>query len=853
MAALSVRVPLTRSNFNYTSAAIAAILALSALSWCKAKYGFTGAAKEESRAAHRTTPVGSSASSMRRVSGSQHRQSQQRQRPHHSQSPLYLTPTSDSQYLGSNSSDPRSRSPSPNRQMRSSSRASRTTGITVPTEPGPDLDANHHLKPSSQRSPHDDEHHRYGLPLTITTTSTFDPRGHDPNESHQGSGSSQHRHHKSKRPGLSTTQTSYQSEYSSFRHDIPLYSSSEALSSPPASPSYRLPPWSENQHADATTPDIVVTMPPMNTPNVPEISIAPPTTVSSHDSRTSRGTSDIHIIHDAEEMYHPHQHHHHHRRHQHHYQHEDDRALSSPTSSPPTSSSFRPPNATESIFRDLAQSAVGHRPQFGPSVHMDNSSSSADGGGGGGGGKSGNMMVIYDDDQKEALTKMPPTRPHRKRRPPTPYPPSAASAADTSEPAPTTTVDSPTCLEDSHRARHSQDDDDDDDDDDDKHEHDDLDDGNNHNNSSSYSSDSDRDDNHDDHDENGDEDNDMPQNPTLSSATRPELERRVAVYPILPYMKVHPPHSTSHHHDSKKSKGTRASKTKNLQQQQQQQHVVDNDNDDNDNDNNDKSRKKDGRRKEIDTTMDVDDSYDAEYNHQYPVVSAYQSSHDLFKLPPTSAAAAAAAAAVPPTTITTTTTTTPAPNSPPHPPPPAVEHDHDRASISSLVRGGTSADLYRESLHDQSTKNQAVAKWAQDQARIHQRRMQKRQARAEALQELRKAHAAAVGTSAMAGPAGEALEASVSDGLSPLRLRKEIQDAPGVGQDDQASQAQMPTTDPSTATAVPLKVLLEDNDDHHEKDNGEEDVQALKVEQELGPLEPIDRVETTGAGVGKPY
>ncbi|KAG9326514.1 hypothetical protein KVV02_007663, partial [Mortierella alpina] len=50
--------PMTRSNFNYTSAAIGTILGLSALSWCKAKYGFTGAAKEESRAAHRTTPTG---------------------------------------------------------------------------------------------------------------------------------------------------------------------------------------------------------------------------------------------------------------------------------------------------------------------------------------------------------------------------------------------------------------------------------------------------------------------------------------------------------------------------------------------------------------------------------------------------------------------------------------------------------------------------------------------------------------------------------------------------------------------------------------------------------------------------
>ncbi|KAF9929666.1 hypothetical protein BGZ67_006189 [Mortierella alpina] len=773
---------MTRSNFNYTSAAIGTILGLSALSWCKAKYGFTGAAKEESRAAHRTTPTGSSASSMRRVSSGQYRQSQQRQRP--PQSPLYLTPNSDSRYLGSNSS------------------------ITVPTEPGQDDEASHHLKPSSQRSPKD-EHH-YGLPLTITTTSTFDPRGYDLDESHQGSGSSQHRH-KSKRPGLSTTQTSYQSEYSSFRHGIPLYSSSEALSSPPASPSYRLPPWSENQHpvqGDSSAPDIVLTKPPMNTPNVPEISIAPPTTVSSHDSRTSRATSDIHISHDTDDMYHPRPHHHHHH-------HRDDRALSSPTSSPPTSSSFRPPNATESIFRDLSQSP-GPRPHVGSSAALDSS---------GGGTKSGSMMVIHDDEHKEVLTKMPPVRTHpKRRRPPTPYP---LSAANTSEQAPTTTADSSSGMEDSHRTRRSEDIDENNDDDDDD-EHDDREDDNSNRNRN------------DDDDDEGD---DMQQSLALSSPTRPELERRVAVYPILPYMKAHPPHSITHPNDNKQSKGPGASRTnKNLQQQQ---HDDDNNNDD---DNHDNSRsKREGHLKEIDTTMDVDDSYDAEYHHQYPVVSAYQSSHDLFKLPATAAAAAP---------ITTTTTT---PASPPG------DHDHDRASVSSLVRGGTSTDLYHDSLNDRSSRDQAVAKWAQDQARIHQRRMQKRQARAQALQELRKAHAAAVVTSSSstaAGTAGEALEASVSDGLSPLRLRREMQVASGAAQDDQESQAQTTTaTVPTTTAAAPLKVQPEENDDHHvhhdhhdKDDNGEEDVQTLTVQQEQGPpLEPIGRTETTGAGVGKPF
>ncbi|KAF9562933.1 hypothetical protein EC968_005037 [Mortierella alpina] len=806
--------PMTRSNFNYTSAAIGAILALSALSWCKAKYGFTGAAKEESRAAHRTTPVGSSASSIRRVSSSQHRQSQQRQRP--SQSPLYLTPTSDSQYLGSNSSDQRSRSASPNRKMHSSSRASRTTGITVPTEPGLDHDANHHLKPSLQGCPH--EEHQYGLPLTITTTSTFDPRGFDHNESHQGSGSSQQRH-KSKRPGLSTTQTSYQSDYSSFRHGIPLYSSSEALSSPSASHSYRLPPWSENQHGgqgDGTAPDIVVTMPPMNTPNVPEISIAPPTTISSHDdSRTSRGTSDIHIIHDADEMYH----------HQHHPG--DDRgALSSPTSSPPTSSPFRPPNATESIFRDLAQSPGGHRPHVGSPAHMDSSGGSGGGGsgaGGAGGAKSGNMMVIYDDEHKEVLTKMPPLQTHRKRRPPTPYP---SSAADTSEPPPTTTADSPSGLKDSHRTRSSEDLDEHHVD---KH-NDDDDDYGRHNDEDEDEDDDDDEDEEENHD--NDDDNDMLQSLSPSSPTRPELERRVAVYPILPYMKVHPPHSNNHHNDHKKSQSPGESRTqKTFQQQlqqQQRQHDDDHHDDHDTNDNHDSRFKKEGHLKEIDTTMDVDDSYDAEYNHQYPVVSAYQSSHDLFKLPATAAAAAAATTSSPP------------------------EHDHDRASISSLVRGGTSTDLYHESLKDRSTKDQAVARWAQDQARIHQRRMQKRQARAEALQELRKAHAAAVVTSTTAGTAGEVPEASVSDGLSPLILRREIQEAPGAVQDDQESQAQMTST-LNTSAATPLKVLLENNDDHHDNADGEEDVQALKVQQGQDSPEPMDRTETTGAGVGKPY
>ncbi|KAF9954409.1 hypothetical protein BGZ72_004619 [Mortierella alpina] len=520
-------------------------------------------------------------------------------------------------------------------------------------------------------------------------------------------------------------------------------------------------------------------MPPMNTPNVPEISIAPPTTVSSHDSRTSNATtSDIHIIHDADEMYH-------------HPHHGDDRALSSPTSSPPTSSSFRPPNATESIFRDLPQSP-GHRPQDGN-----------------GGTKSGNMIVIHDDEHKEVLTKMPP----RKRRPPTPYPP---SAADTSEPAPTATADSPSCVEDSHRTRHAYELDDNDD--------------NDHS-----------DDDHGDHDDDdGDDDDD---DDPLSSPTRPDLERRVAVYPILPYMKMNPPHTSSsslsihdnsNNNDSRKLKGTGESRTKHPRQQHDHDHSND--------DNNNIGSKEEGRLGEIDTTMDVDDSYDAEYHHQYPVVSAYQSSHDLFKLPATSA----------------TSTTQPQTHSTATSPP--LEHD-ERASVSSLVRGGTSTDLYHESLNDRSSKDEAVAKWAQDQARIHQRRLQKRKARAEALQELRKAHAAAVVTTAKAGPAGEAHETSVSDGLSPLRLRREMQDASGTTQGDQESQAQATTpatitaaaTTTTTTAAAPLKVLLEDNDTHHEKADGEEDVQALKVQQQQGPLEPIDRTETTGAGVGKPY
>ncbi|KAF9103318.1 hypothetical protein BGX29_003496 [Mortierella sp. GBA35] len=45
--------PVTISNFNYTPAAVAGILILSGLSWFKAQFRFTGAAKEGSRAAHR--------------------------------------------------------------------------------------------------------------------------------------------------------------------------------------------------------------------------------------------------------------------------------------------------------------------------------------------------------------------------------------------------------------------------------------------------------------------------------------------------------------------------------------------------------------------------------------------------------------------------------------------------------------------------------------------------------------------------------------------------------------------------------------------------------------------------------
>ncbi|KAI7819136.1 amino acid permease-domain-containing protein [Gamsiella multidivaricata] len=45
--------PLTRGNFNYAPAAILCIIIFAALSWSKAKYGFTGTAKDHSGASHR--------------------------------------------------------------------------------------------------------------------------------------------------------------------------------------------------------------------------------------------------------------------------------------------------------------------------------------------------------------------------------------------------------------------------------------------------------------------------------------------------------------------------------------------------------------------------------------------------------------------------------------------------------------------------------------------------------------------------------------------------------------------------------------------------------------------------------
>ncbi|GJJ70856.1 hypothetical protein EMPS_03206 [Entomortierella parvispora] len=239
----------------------------------------------------------------------------------------------------------------------------------------------------------------------------------------------------------------------------------------------------------------------------------------------------------------------------------------------------------------------------------------------------------------------------------------------------------------------------------------------------------------------------------------------------------------------------------------------------------------------VEDVMDVDAAFEEEHHyHQYPVISAYKSSHDLFNLPP-SPVAVAGHTAVRTTMLPSVMVKRDQNND--HGaggdkvrvPSPEPEDQDDKASTLSLVRGeilsagGITLGLNlqegtlgaREGEQDErKTREESVAKWAQEQGRIHERRRQKHkmnQARTQALQDLRQ------------------------DQHPPRPLRT-------------AGEEGLPSM-------RPLKVRLEqDHKDGGDDINGQEEDDMLDEGENEGEdgdeVLLLERVETLGAGVGRP-
>ena len=236
-----------------------------------------------------------------------------------------------------------------------------------------------------------------------------------------------------------------------------------------------------------------------------------------------------------------------------------------------------------------------------------------------------------------------------------------------------------------------------------------------------------------------------------------------------------------------------------------------------------------------DDAMDVDEAFEEEHHHQYPVISAYQSSHDLFNF--SSSTLAAAGYVTKGTTMQASGLTKGGQMIPQGEedddnekiPSPEPEDQDDKASTLSLVRGkvlsegevslglslqAATLDAREGEQDERKARGESVARWAEEQGRIHERRRQKQkinQARTQALQDLR--------------------------------------------QDQNHRRPSRTAGKDGLPSGVPLKVRLEqDHIDGSDNINGEEE-DAVLNEDGRGDGDEVlllERVETLGAGVGRP-
>ncbi|KAG0052825.1 hypothetical protein BGZ83_002087 [Gryganskiella cystojenkinii] len=222
-------------------------------------------------------------------------------------------------------------------------------------------------------------------------------------------------------------------------------------------------------------------------------------------------------------------------------------------------------------------------------------------------------------------------------------------------------------------------------------------------------------------------------------------------------------------------------------------------------------------------SMDVDEAYEAEHHHQYPVISAYQSSHDVFKLPPCTTTVAAEVK------VTTVPAITPLASQTLEEVGGERGNDNDvKTSTVSLVRGKASAagtEVFHFAVaqeEERRKQTEAVTKWAEDQARIHKRRREKKkdQERAQALQDIRQKNHWQESTTATGGSLMRTAEDE-----PPLLLLKVRLEEDNVKDDDD--------DDPGVEDHRPF--------DTHEKE-----------ERLVGDGVGLERIETLGAGVGRP-
>ncbi|KAG0307777.1 hypothetical protein BGZ98_009782 [Dissophora globulifera] len=654
--------PLTRGNFNYAPAAIGGAMFLAAVSWFKARYSFTGAAKEGSRAIHRASSLSYHRSSRAPSSFSQqhHHDLDYGFQRHNRVSPI--SQSSRSEHLGLRTP----RSPGSTHTYTKSSHVNCAASMVSESEYGASRGCDKSLKIRDTEELGQSDGRRSLTPLhrTNSDSKALTQSSHSHPASHRSSHTSgQHSQHTKSSLTTVVTHTSSQSHPHSVLGG-PLCSSPElvpqevqtkktlsTLSSPRQlsqndSRAYGI------ERIDSGNAVLSPALAAESAP-VPEISIAPPTTVSSLEARTdsqlSTSTCDKNTIPEKDKGESTYQ---------------QDRH-SAPTISPISSPLPRPLTATESIFPELTLTGT---------VCSSSSSSRLAATGG---------TENHDDDY---------------------FSKSRTGMSSPSSPSPRSPR-SPRKL-------------------------------------SKLSDNMER----------------TMQDLRITRPKRPQLERRNAEYNSSP----HTPGSDATDDASNMCDLT--------------------------------VRSLNGGLKIM--GMDVDDSFDEEYHNQYPVISAFKSTQNLFNLPAT--------------IITVRDTQAPLLFSDGWP----LPSTDDGVSTLSALRSRESESLVRlqGDDHERDVKNQVVARWAEEQGKIHERRMVKKRAMACHGRQSERAVSSS-GTT------------SESTAIVAERARSKA-----------GTNVLLPGSAKTRESNAPLEVLLEER--------------GVEIPQDNGHI--LERVDTLGAGVGKP-